>query len=109
MLQLLILLGVLLGTIPAFGISSTHNSCQILIHFEKVNGEEQDIQFFSPLKSKDQCKTLAQFHRINFDPQQFRSKRVTFIWKQKKKTIPFIAQAKKKIAKVGKKKKGRRL
>ena len=63
-----------------------------------MNGEAQDVQFASPLKTKEQCKTLAQLHRKNFEPSKIRLKRVSFIWKKTTQTIPMLAKAKSKIS-----------
>jgi hypothetical protein len=86
---------VLLFLILANGsqaLVSTRHSCRILISLEKVNGEEQNIQFSSGLKTKEQCKALAHIHRNNFDPDKIKKKKVTFFWKKNIKSIPSLAK-----------------
>jgi len=60
---------------------------------EKINGKNQNIQFSSPLKTKEACQTLAQIHQKNFDSQKLKSKRVTYFWKKVTKTVPMLAKA----------------
>lgn len=76
-----------------FALTSVKKSCQITIHLEKKTGETQTVRFESKLKSKEHCKALAHIHRKNFDSDKIRSKKVTFVWKQTRKTIPMLAKA----------------
>ena len=83
----------LLMTIQCFSLSSSNHSCRIQIRIEKINGENQHIDFSSPLKTKEACQTLAQIHRKNFDSTKIKTKRVTYFWKKVTKTVPMLAHA----------------
>jgi len=77
----------------SFPLSSSNHSCRIQIQLEKINGENQQIQFSSNLKTREACQTLAQIHQKNFDPQKIKTKRVTYFWKKVTKTVPMLAKA----------------
>lgn len=77
-------------------LTSLNHSCRIVIQMTKTNGETQNFEFASPLKSKEQCRALAQLHRKNFNPEIVKTKRVSFFWKKTKKTIPILAKASRK-------------
>lgn len=91
-MRLFVVLLLVLSSSSTLAITSLKHSCQITIDLEKVTGETQQIQFKSALKSKEQCKALALIHRNNFDPEKIRRKKVSFDWKQVKKSVPLIAR-----------------
>jgi hypothetical protein len=91
-MRLLVGLILVLSSSSTFALTSLKNSCQITIQLKKVNGETQQIQFKSALKSKAQCKALALIHRNNFDPEKIRHKKVSYDWKQVKKSVPLVAR-----------------
>lgn len=94
MLRLLVICMACFLSLEASALTSTKHFCQILIHLEKVNGENQNVQFTSPLKTKEECRALAQIHRKNFDPDKIKLKRVSFVWKKSTKSIPMLAKVK---------------
>lgn len=83
---------ILMGP-SVFALTSTKTSCRILIQQEKLNGEKQQFQFLTPLKTKEQCKALAQIHRKDFDSNKIRLKKVSFVWNKTHKSIPSLAKA----------------
>ncbi len=84
-------------------LTSSKHFCQISIQMEWINGEKRNVQFTSPLKTKEECRALARIHRKHFDPSKTKSKRVSFIWKKTSKSIPMLAKAKSKKTKALKK------
>lgn len=92
-MRFLTIVFILSVAIPSYSLTSTTHSCRILIQFEKVNGERQEVKFSSDMKSKEACQTLAKIHQKNFDPDKIRTKRVSFFWKKVTKSIPMLAKA----------------
>jgi len=97
MLRFFVLFFVISGISEA--LTSVKHSCRIEIQATKKNGEIERHQFSSPMKSKEQCQTLAQFHRKNFNSDLIQSKKVSYFWKKSKKTIPILAKANRKTPK----------
>lgn len=54
--------------------------CKIEILNEKNSGEKIRFNFNSNLKSQKQCQMLANMHRPNFNPNQVKSKTVSYQW-----------------------------
>jgi len=86
------LLLLFLFTGQAHALLSSKHSCRILIHLEKHNGESQDLQFSSALKTKEACQTLARIHQRNFDSKVLKSKKVSYHWTKTVKKIPMLAK-----------------
>lgn len=90
---------------PTFALSSAIHSCRIRIQLEKTNGEHQQVEFSSALKTREACQTLAKIHQKNFDPHKLKTKRVTYLWQKTTKNIPMLAKVSAKKHKKTKRKK----
>jgi hypothetical protein len=54
--------------------------CSISILNERNSGEKIRIHFISKLFSQEQCRALARMHQSNFNPDEIKSKKVSFQW-----------------------------
>lgn len=87
-MQWTLLLGFLLVGEVCYGLTSLKHSCQIQIEVTPHQGVKKIVRFQSGLKSKAQCQALAQIHQKHFDDKFMRTKKVSYSWIRKKKTIP---------------------